>query len=63
MGLWAARTVSSGQGELVVATFDASRIESFAWLPNHDLTPIDTFTLAAGAGPVDLAVGFRWLDF
>lgn len=52
-----------GQGELLVATFDAARIESFAWLPDHDLAPTDAFNLATGAGPVDLAVGFRWLDF
>lgn len=55
--------VSLAEGELVVATFDAARIETFAWLPDHSLSPVDSFSLAAGAGPVDVAVGYRWLDF
>lgn len=55
--------VALAENELIVATFDAARVETFAWLPDHSLVPIDSFSLAAGAGPVDLAVGYRWLDF
>ncbi len=55
--------VARGEGELVVASFGAGRVESFAWLPDHSLSPVDAFDLAAGAGPVDVALGFRWLDF
>ena len=55
--------IALAENELVVATFDAARVETFAWLPDHSLAPIDSFSLAAGAGPVDVAVGYRWLDF
>lgn len=51
-----------GEQELVVASFVANRIETFAWQPNGTLSPLDTFSLAAGAGPVDATVGFRWTD-
>ncbi len=67
-----APVIHDGQrlGSLVSSSVDADRLSVWAnWLAvwmgleRHVLSPVDAFDLAAGAGPVDVALGFRWLDF